>query len=214
MFRVAGGAASGRPARPAPERGFHLLEVLVGMLAAGVLLTLTVPPLYQWTARLRTRSAAGELAGLLRRARSEAARRGTRVGVKFRVATDGTVSYTLHRDGDGDGLSTRDIDAGIDPALGPTRRLEHLGADIRFGFPPGPPPRDPADPSRRLDRLEDPLRFNRSDLVSFHPLGTSAPGSAYLTDGRRQLMVVRLFGRSGKVKILAYDAATESWRLE
>ncbi|MEZ5330498.1 MAG: GspH/FimT family pseudopilin [Thermoanaerobaculia bacterium] len=214
MSRVDGGAATGRPARPASGRGFQLLEVLVGLLVVGVLLVVAVPPLYQWSARLRTRAAAGELAGLLRRARSEAARRGTRVGVKFHVSADGAVSYTLHRDGDGDGLSTRDIERGIDPALEPTRRLQHLGGDIRFGFPPGPAPRDPADPSHRLGKLDDPLRFNRSDLVSFHPLGTSTPGSAYLTDGRRQLMAVRVFGRSGKVKIIAYDPATESWRLE
>lgn len=216
MARVDGGAASGRPARPAPggRAGFQLLGLLVGLTAAGLLLTVAVPPLLHWSARLRARAAAGEVAGAMRRARSEAARRGVRVGLKFRTADGGAVSYTLYRDGDGDGLSTRDIDEGVDPALGPARRLAHLGADVRFGFPPGRAPRDPSDPTHRLGNLDDPVRFNLSDIASFDPLGTSTPGSVYLTDGRVHLMAVRLFGRTGKVKILAYDRATETWRRE
>jgi len=216
MSRVVGGAAPGRPARPVSggRAGFQLLGLLVTLVAAGILLSVAAPPLVQWTGRLRARAAAGEVAGALRLARSEAAKRGARVGLKFRVAADGAVSFTLHRDGDGDGLSTRDIDSGVDPALAAPRRLEHLGADVRFGFPPGPAPRDPGDPSRRLDRLDDPIRFNLSDIASFDPLGTSTPGSVYLTDSRRHLMAVRLFGRTGKVKILAYDAEAETWRRE
>jgi hypothetical protein len=154
------------------------------------------------------------VASALRQARSEAAKRGVKVGLKFRVAADGSVSFTVYRDGDGDGLSTRDIDAGVDPPLAPPRRLEHTGADVRFGFPPGPAPRDPGDPTRRLENLDDPIRFNVSDIASFDPLGTSTPGSAYLTDSRRHLMAVRLFGRTGKVKILAYDPESETWRRE
>ena len=40
------------------------------------------------------------------------------------------------------------------------------------------------DPPGRFRRRTDPLRFNSSDLASFGPLGTSTPGSLYLTDGR------------------------------
>ena len=86
-----------------------------------------------------------------------------------------------------------------------------MGSYAHFGFPPGPAPRDPGNPSSRLDRLDDPIRFNRSDIASFDQLGTSTPGSLYLTDGRALLSVVRLFGRTGKVKILRYDSKTEKW---
>lgn len=216
MSRVDGGAAARRPARPAAagRAGFQLLELLVLLVAVGLAATVLAPPLAQQVGRLRARAAAGEVAAALRLARWEAARHGVRVGLKFRVAADGAVSFTLHRDGDGDGLSTRDIETGVDPALGLARRMAQLGADVRFGFPPGPAPRDPADPSRRLTDLDDPIRFNLSDIASFHPLGTSTPGSVYLTDSRRHLMAVRLYGRTGKVKILAYDQETETWRQE
>ena len=48
-------------------------------------------------------------------------------------------------------------------------------------------------------------------MASFGPLGTSTPGSLYVTDGLENLAVVRIFGRTGKVKIMLYDPATEAW---
>ena len=68
-------------------------------------------------------------------------------------------------------------------------------------------------PARRahLEGLGDPIRFNRSDLASFGPLGTGTPGSLYLTDGRR-LVVVRVLNRTGRVRTLAWDRNTDTWR--
>ena len=85
-----------------------------------------------------------------------------------------------------------------------------MSTDIRIGFPPGPPPRHPGVPSRRLDPT-DPIRFNRSDMASFGPLGTATPGSIYLTDSVRRLMAVRVYHLSGKVTILTYDPEREVW---
>jgi hypothetical protein len=56
------------------------------------------------------------------------------------------------------------------------------------------------------------VRFNASDLAAFGPIGTSTPGSVYLTDGADRLMAVRVFGRTGKVKVIVYDFAAEVWR--
>ena len=191
--------------------GFQLLEVIVVvaivMLTTGFLL----PSLLQVADGRRVRLAAGELTAVLNEARSNAIRHNCRVGVKFRVE-DEEVHWTLYRDADGDGVLNRDIDSGVDPPLGLPRTLTHLGRHIRFGFPPGPPPRDPGDPRRRLRRLDDPIRFNRSDIASFGPLGGSTPGSLYVTDSRRHLAVVRVFGRTGKVRVLRWDAVEDSWR--
>lgn len=156
--------------------------------------------------------AAHEIGVLLRQARSLAVRENMKVALKFHVDDDGRTLASLYRDGDGDGVLTRDIRKGTDPALGPPRELAHLGAHVRFGFPPGPAPPDPGDPRRRLDRLDDPIRFNRSDMASFGPLGTSTPGSVYLTDGVENLAAVRLFGRTGKVEVLVYDPETGRWQ--
>ena len=161
---------------------------------------------------VRTRLAAGELSGVFALARSAAIRYKQNVGVKFFVEADGTVSYGLFKDDDGDGVSSRDIEDGTDLPLTPRRDLEHLGHRTGFGFPPGDAPRDPADRSRRLDRLDDPIRFNNSDIASFSPLGGATPGSVYVTDGRDSLSVVRILGRTGRIRTLRYDSETESWR--
>ena len=192
--------------------GFTLVEWLIIVAILGLAASLSFPDLFRLTRSLRVDLASRELQSALRLARSRAIREGTKVGIKFRTDGEGRYSFTLYRDGDGDGVLTRDIDAGIDPPLAPPRELVHLGQQIRLGFPLGPAPRDPGDPRRRLTRLDDPIRFNRSDIASFNHLGASTPGSLYITDGLHFLSVVRLFGRTGKVKILRYDVASETWR--
>jgi type II secretory pathway pseudopilin PulG len=197
---------------PRRDAGYQLIEMLVAFAVSSLLLTLGIPPLVRFSAKLRVELAAAEVASTLRVARAYAIRHNAHVGVKFRVADGGAVSWSLHRDGDDDGVRTDDIDEGIDPAVLPGQRLAHFGRSTRLGFPPGPAPRDPSDPSRRLDRLEDPIRFNRSDIASFGHLGGATPGSVYITDGERFLAAVRLFGATGKVKVLQYDRISETWR--
>ena len=81
------------------------------------------------------------------------------VAVKFRTAPDGAVTYTLYRDGDGDGVLNRDIDSGVDPQVEPPRRLSNLGRGFGFGFPPGPPVPDPGSPGHRVPtERSDPLQ--------------------------------------------------------
>ena len=191
--------------------GFTLVELLVVLAIASTLFAST-PRILAWSSGLEVRLAAWELVSTLRLARSSAIRLGGNVGVKFRTAADGRVSFTLYEDGDGDGVRTPDINSGVDPRVGLPRELRHFGNRVRLGFPRGIQPRDPGNPRRRLGRLWDPVRFNRSDLASFGPLGGSTPGSLYLTDGHHHLIAVRVFGRTGKVKILRYDTHAETWR--
>lgn len=194
------------------ESGFQLVELLVTAAVAMFAIGIATPPVLEWAAARQVRLAAGEVGSALALARAYAVTHSVHVGVKFRVAESGAVSWTLHRDGDGDGVRTNDIDAGVDPPVAPTRHLLHFGRQVRLGFPPGTPPRDPADPRRRLDRLDDPIRFNRSDIASYSPLGGSTPGSVYVTDGRSRLAALRVFAATGRMRVITYDARTERWR--
>src|SRR6185503_2892175 len=175
------------------QRGFQLIELVVVMAVMAIGAFLFVPPLMSLSARLRVDVAAHEAAAALHEARSLASRQAAYVAVKFYPGAT-SVAYACFRDGDGDGVRNADIQSGVDVQVTPLRMLAHWSGRLGFGFPPGRPPRDPGDPSQRLSRLTDPIRFNDSDLASFGPLGTSTPGSLYLTDGRRELAVVRLLG--------------------
>ena len=196
----------------AKEQGYQIAELVVVMAILSVLLLFGLPSLARMSAGVRLTLAAAELQSVLREARSLAIRQSTEVAVKFYPRPDGFATWAVYRDGDGDGVLNRDITAGIDPEVKPPRPLEQLGRRLRFGFPPGAPARDPGDPSSRLPPGGDPIRFNSSDLASFGPLGTSTPGSLYLTDSQSRLMAVRVYGRTGKVKVIVYDFEAEVWR--
>lgn len=193
-----------------PQKGFTLIELLTVLAVFGLVVALALPRLLDATARLRVHLAATETATALRLARMTAVRSRRNVAVRFERRGE-AVWWAVFGDGDGDGVRSRDIDAGTDPRLQAWLPLRRVGASVRLGFPPGPPPRDPGS-GRPMDRLDDPIRFNRSDMVSFSPIGASTPGSLYFTDGKAHLAAVRVFGRTGKVQVLAYDRETGSWR--
>lgn len=193
------------------QKGFQLVELMIVLAVLACLLAVAAPPLLRITGDLRLRLAAEEMVGVLRLTRSYATRHSANVAVKFRTANNGEVTFTLYRDGDGDGVLTRDIDNGVDPEVKRPRRLAHLGRGVGFGFPPGPAPPDPGSPGQPLN-TNDPIRFNQSDLASFSPLGSATAGSLYLTDGVKRLAVVRVFNRTGKVRVLTYDREAQVWR--
>ena len=174
------------------ERGYQLIELLIAMAISSLVLVLGIPPLLSLAAGLRVELAAAEVASTFHVARAYAIRHDANVGLKFQVDADGTVTWALFRDGDGDGVLTADILSGDDPQVLPRTRIAHLGRQIHFGFPPGRAPRDPGDPRRRLSGLDDPIRFNRSDIAAFSPLGTATPGTVYVTDGMRHLSAARV----------------------
>ncbi len=193
------------------ERGYQLIELLIALAISSLVLAFGVPPLLALAAELRVELAAAEVASTFHVARAWAIRHDANVGLKFESDAAGTVTWALYRDGDGDGVLSADILSGDDPQVLPRTRLAHLGRQIRFGFPPGRAPRDPGNPRRRLTGLDDPIRFNRSDIAAFSALGTATPGTVYVTDGGRHLSAARVAGRTGRIDCLAYDVASERW---
>jgi type II secretory pathway pseudopilin PulG len=193
------------------ERGFQVADLIVALAIFGLTAVLGVPQLLRVSADLRVRLAAAEMIAALRQARSLAIRADAEVALRFATGPRGEITFTLYRDGDHDGVTNADIRAGVDRQIAPAGRLEHVGGEVRIGLP-ARPVRDPGDPLRFLDRLDDPVRFNSSDLASFGPLGTATPGSVYLTDGGSHLAVVRVLGGTGRVRLLQYDFASETWR--
>jgi hypothetical protein len=184
---------------------------LVAVLAiVSAVAALVAPGVSRLNAALAVRSSAGEVRAMLFQARALAISRGSYVGVKFRKIGN-RYEWALYGDGNGNGIRTAEIAAGVDPPLGIT--IPWSRNDVLPGILKGSRVPDPGDPHKALDRLDDPIRFNSSDICSFSPLGESTPGSIYLWDGRDRMAVVRVFGRTAKVRTLYFLRRDKVWKL-
>ena len=189
------------------ERGASLVEslTLLALLAIGLALSAGALGALR---RAEVAASARELAVTFHALRWRSVAESRAYGVRFLPGLEGWRWYVV-RDGNANGLRRAEIDDGTDPTLSGPHRLDGI---VRFGFPqvdrvPRIPPQSGSLP------LDDPLRLGVSDLVSFTPLGRSSTGSLYLTDGRRELYGVVLFGPGTRVRVWRYDVATARWLL-
>ena len=189
------------------KNGYSLAEILVvfAILLSGTLLAVPLADGIFSGARIRGAGHEALVAFFL--ARQDALRSGRNTAVHFEPAADG-FRMTLYRDGNGNGVRSTEIRKGIDRAV---RFVFWERSDVRIGILQNVRVPDPSDPSRALTQLSDPIRFNGSDLCSFSPLGECTPGSLYLTDGKRRMAVVRVFNRTGKIRVLYFTAGNRRW---
>jgi hypothetical protein len=182
---------------------------VVAVLAiVGAVTALVAPGALRLSATLAVRSGAGEVRAALFRARAFAIARGRYVGVKFRK-NDNRYEWALYVDGNGNGIRTAEIAKGIDRPI--ETAIPWSRHDVLPGILKGSPVPDPGNPGKKLDQLDDPIRFNASDICSFSPIGESTPGSIYLWDGHDRMAVVRVFGRTAKVRTLYYRRGEKEW---
>jgi len=183
--------------RPGKRSGYSLIELLVAIAAIGVILTVTLPSLGEMNRRRELRAATAELRSIFREARSKAIASGHNVAVKFSLADD-EWQYAIFEDGDGDGVRNDDIASGDDPIVVPYRRVFGTQGHVKIGLPPVAV----RDPDRGVVEPGDsPVRFNRSTLCSFSPLGGGTSGSIYLTEGTRAA-VLRMYGPTSRLRLL------------
>jgi len=190
-------------------RGVSLVGLCLAMTVAVALIVAAAPTMASLSAAVAVRSAAYEAATALYRARAYAIARNVHVGVKFR-RNGNRYEWALYRDGNGNGVRTAEIARGVDkplPVYVPWARrdvLPSILADCRVP--------DPGNPGSALDHPEDPIRFGASDICSFSPAGESSPGSIYLSDGRNRMAVVRVLGRTAKIRVLYWRRGDTAWR--
>ncbi|HSP93227.1 MAG TPA: GspH/FimT family pseudopilin [Thermoanaerobaculia bacterium] len=199
-----------RGSGPLPCRaGFSAVELVavLAMLAAAT--AVAAPGAMRLRAALSVRSGAAQTSAAFLRARAYAIARGRHVGIKFRKNGD-RYEWALYVDGNGNGIRTADIESGVDRPLGIAFPWDRN--DVMPGILKGSRVPDPGDPGQALDRLDDPIRFNSSDICSFSPMGESTPGSVYLWDGHDRMAVVRVFGRTAKVRALYYGRGDREWK--
>ena len=187
--------------------GAALIDIVVATSLIVVMAAIAVPVLGGTIERERTVVGAQYLAGQLLRARLESLKRARSVAVRLEVVGDRT-TLRLFADGNGNGVLQRDIDRGIDPPLTPPGWLDDQARDISLRVNQaitdvaGGAPIAPGD---------DPLRIGNTALLTFSPLGSATSGTLYIAARRGPQLAIRVFGATGRVRVLTFDARTREW---
>ena len=189
------------------QSGFSLLELCAVVAIVGVLALCAAPAFANYRRRASVVAAAEELRSIIRGVRARAIARNRHCGVKF-VKAGAEWTYSLYEDGDGDGIRSDDIDRGKDHRyFGPAIVMPsaHLATIGLLKTPVRDPDGDLLVPTAPA------VQFNRSTICSFSPTGKGTPGSIYVVDGAGQLFVARVYGASGRVRVLRYQPMHQKW---
>lgn len=188
-------------------RGAALIDIVVATSLIVVMTAIAVPVVGGTIERERTIVGARYLAGQLLRARLESLKRARAVAVRLEVFGDRT-QFRLFADGNGNGVLQRDIDRGIDPALTPLGWLDDQARGISLRVNQAitdVASRNPIAPG------DDPLRIGNTALLTFSPLGSATGGTLYLAAHRGPQIAIRVFGATGRVRVLLFDPRTREW---
>jgi Tfp pilus assembly protein FimT len=190
------------------EHGAALIDVIAASALTLIMGAIAVPVIGGTLDRERTIIGAQYLSGQLLRARLEALKRAQAVAVRIDVS-GGRTFCRLYADGNGNGVVQRDIDRGIDPPLAPAIALDQEAREVSLRIN-----QTITDVSgtATLAAGDDPLRIGNTSLVVFSPLGSATSGTLYVAAPRGPQLAVRIFGATGRVRVLMFDASTRQWR--
>jgi type II secretory pathway pseudopilin PulG len=178
---------------PRTESGRGLLELLVAVTLIVVSVAAAIPRAQSMVHESRLRGAAFYLRGLLRQVRANAAAHDRYEGLVF-SDVNGSPAFSIHVDGNSNGIRRADIDRGIDLRVREPYRLADTFPGVHYGsLPTGAPA-----PFFRG------LQIGRGNIVSFSPLGSSTTGTLYLTNDYGLVYAVVILGATGRVRVARY----------
>jgi len=189
------------------NRGAALIDIIVAVALSTVMAAIAVPVIGGTLDRERTIVGTQYLAGELMRARLDALKRGRSVALRIEIV-DGRTQFQLFADGNGNGVLQRDIDRGIDPPLSILQWLDDQARDIALRV--NQEITDVAG-AATLKAGDDPLRIGNTALLAFSPLGSATSGTLYVAAHRGPQMAIRVFGATGRVRVLLFDAQSRQW---
>ena len=158
------------------ERGFSLVEMLVVIGILMILGAVAAPTLRAYSVRSSLQAGARVFQGEFRKARALAIRSGRQTAIRFESGPTGPV-FSVYADSTWNGVLSADIAAGRDKRIAGPFALTGGAPEVRVAILPGTPAIPPDSGTLSTD---DPIRFGRSNLVSFSPDGTATPGTFYL----------------------------------
>jgi Tfp pilus assembly major pilin PilA len=186
---------------------FSVIEVMFSVGVAATVGAVAVPSVAATLDDVRAAGAVRHVAAELSRLKVGAIKQSRELAVRFTPAGS-TYEFTIYADGNRNGIRTRDMQSGVDRMLTAARRIGDDFAGVDFGTLPGLPPVDASSAPPGAD----PIHLGSTDMVVFTPLGTATAGSLYIKGRRGAQYVVRVFGETGKIRILKYDARSQTWK--
>lgn len=211
----------------ASARGMSLLDLVFALALMGIAAGMGLVRLERALADVRETGAARALAARIRQVRAEAVRLSTAVGLQFVVA-EGRAQFRAYADGNGNGLRTRDISAGVDPPLAPPETLADATGAVHFGLDGATPEVSDTEGSSgggasgaasesggsggsgASGASDDPIRLGSSNLLTFSATGSGTSGTIYLRGATRQF-ALRVYGPTGRIRLLELDRESGTW---
>ncbi len=157
------------------------------MAVAAIVAAMAVPQVMVSVDRSRAWGSARYLASRMALARMQAVGRGTTLALRFQEEAGG-VAFDVFADGNRNGVRTRDIATGADPAIEPPVRLGEMFPGVAID-----------------------LAADASSLMSFTHLGTATSGTIYIRGRDGSRFAVRVLGATGRTRVLQYSARTDDW---
>jgi type II secretory pathway pseudopilin PulG len=189
-------------------RGTSLAELVVVLAILGLVFALGLSPFTDLLAEEGLATAAREVSAILTAARGRAVFQGADVGVKW-TSSGGDLVLAVYQDGNGDGVTTADIKKGIDRLVAGPYWMHGKYPGITFSFVPGFNGLDPN--GAPIGSLTDPLRFGKSDICTFSPVGHASPGSVYLSNRKNRQAAVRVTPANAKIQIFTWHGKSLKW---
>jgi type II secretory pathway pseudopilin PulG len=190
--------------RTGSDDGFTVVEILFTVVVATTLVSVAIPSTRDAVDEIRTTTAARYLAGRLAAARINAVARSACVGLRFEPSGS-DYRYGSYTDGNGNGVRSQDIAAGVDLPISAREALKDKFPGVTFGLMPGYPDADGV-----AGTGSDGVRSGKARIATLSPDGTATAGTLYV-HGRRSQLAVRILGTTGRMRVLQYRPGSRAW---
>ena len=192
------------------QLGISTTELVAAIAVSGLLMSVGASSLNDAKRCAAMTRSVAQVHGLLVRCRAVAVLRSRRCAVVFDRQADGRWRCFVAEDGDGDGVRRVDISSGTDPVVGRVIVIDAGGAGpgiLGDGSVPNPTGR-----GRLRGDLGDPIRAGLGNMITFSSHGTATPSSVYFTDNSRRMVVLRIYGGTGRINRLSWQRGWSQWK--
>ena len=190
-------------------RGHSLIEMLVVLALMSMFLLISTGPINGMQRQIDFDQFAEEVVQLLQTCRWKAMNAHSYAGAVVHY-TNNLYSLSLYMDGNYNGIRLAEIQRGIDYSFRGSFPLNRASGDIQPAILNSTIPEIP--PRTGFLEEADPIKFGRSNIISFSPKGDSSTGSLYLAcRSQQQMYSIVLYGPTARIKV--WKLSNGKWQM-